>query len=245
MELRGLEVVIAEDDAVQAELLAGLVENLRPEWPISAITKTVAETRNALRRPGLKILILDVQLQRDNALNTLHVKEEETAIIVVTGTSAHAIRAFEKAVVDYVLKPVRLQRLSAALRKAEQYLQSSRLQPTAAGSPESTFDKWFVASQGKNAVVLQTSDVVYFQADLRYTRVIMRDGEALLRKGINYIEANLDSGRFVRIHRSVVLNLSHITRIQRDASGRMRVLLKDRDLELVVSRPYEHQFRPR
>jgi DNA-binding LytR/AlgR family response regulator len=86
-------------------------------------------------------------------------------------------------------------------------------------------------------------DVLYFQASDKYTCVMTRDGESLIRMSLSELAPQLDPGTFQQIHRSTVVNLNEVAAARRDLGGRVFVKLKDGRTELPVSRAYAHLFR--
>lgn len=110
--------------------------------------------------------------------------------------------------------------------------------------PDQEIVRWLVASRGTDMVVLMTTEILYFQADLKYTRVVWSQGSALIRRGIGELQRMLDAQMFLRIHRSTIVNIHHVRSVRRDELGRLGVTIKDHDDVLVVSKPFERFFRP-
>jgi DNA-binding LytR/AlgR family response regulator len=104
--------------------------------------------------------------------------------------------------------------------------------------------RWLIAARGSDMVVLMASEILYFQADLKYTRVVWHDGSALIRKGIGQLEKLMDPRSFLRIHRSTLVNIHHVRGIKRDELGRLHVTIRDHEDTLSVSKPFERFFRP-
>lgn len=104
--------------------------------------------------------------------------------------------------------------------------------------------RWLIAARGADMVVLMASEILYFQADLKYTRVVWHDGSALIRKGIGQLEKVMDSRSFLRVHRSTIVNIRHVRGIKRDELGRLHVTMRDHGDTLPISKPFERFFRP-
>ncbi|MBN8262787.1 MAG: LytTR family transcriptional regulator DNA-binding domain-containing protein, partial [Xanthomonadales bacterium] len=113
--------------------------------------------------------------------------------------------------------------------------------PAPAGAPEPL--TWLTASAGRETRLILVDDVVYFQADQKYTTVVTADGEALLRTSLRELLPRLDPNTFKQIHRSTIVNLKAIAGIVRDDSGRGTVRLRQRSETLTVSQPFMALFK--
>jgi len=102
---------------------------------------------------------------------------------------------------------------------------------------------WITMSRGNDVLVVAESEVVYLQADLKYTRVVSTRGEGLVRLGINELGARLSRGNFAKIHRSVVVNRSFISAIRRNELGQLSVHLTGRSEVLKVSKTFQSVFK--
>jgi DNA-binding LytR/AlgR family response regulator len=102
---------------------------------------------------------------------------------------------------------------------------------------------WIVAAAGRQSRLIGVTDVLYFQADAKYTRVVTRDAEAVIRTPLKELLAELDPGAFWPIHRSTIVNAHAIAAIVRDERGRLAVRLKQRDERLPVSDAHAARFR--
>lgn len=103
--------------------------------------------------------------------------------------------------------------------------------------------RWIRASAGQGLRLIPVEDVLYFQADTKYTRVVTADAEALIRKPLRELHEELDPAVFWVIHRATIVNAYAIKGTARDLRGRAVVRLKQRDDKLVISEAHEHLFR--
>jgi DNA-binding LytR/AlgR family response regulator len=170
-------------------------------------------------------------------------------VVFVTAYDEHAVAAFEQGAIDYVLKPISAARLFTTVSRLKERLGApparldavlDRIAPPAQGR---SFLRWINASVGQNLRLITVDEVVYFQADNKYTRVVTGDGEALIRKPLKELVEELDPQSFWQIHRSTLVNARNIAGIARDFRGRMLVKLKNREDTLLVSDTYTHLFR--
>jgi DNA-binding LytR/AlgR family response regulator len=176
-------------------------------------------------------------------------------VVFVTAYDQYAVDAFERGAVDYLLKPVTLDRLSATVKRLKARLASSPADPAALAAiieqlraklpsaPRNPALQWITASAGKDTRLIMVEDVAYFQADNKYTVVMTAEGEALIRKPIRELLDALDPEMFKQIHRSTIVNLKAIASIQRDETGRGTLRLKNRPETLAVSLTFMPLFR--
>ena len=183
-------------------------------------------------------------------------------IVFVTAFDAHAIEAFEHGAIDYVLKPFDTARLAetvarlkdriakpsnastGAAGQAEQALLAELAERlTGLGSTRRSTLQWIKASVGSTVRLIPVEDVLYFHADDKYTKVVTVDSEALIRKPIKELVAELDGERFWQIHRATLVNTHAIAGVVRGIKDSADLKLKGRPETLTVSRAYLHLFR--
>jgi DNA-binding LytR/AlgR family response regulator len=114
----------------------------------------------------------------------------------------------------------------------------ARIAPAAGGKL-----RWIRALRGEVVPQIAGEDVLYFNAADKYTRVVTKDGEALIRTALADLARELDAERFVQVHRSTIVNMDVVASARRDLGGRVFVKLKDGKTELPVSRAYAHIFK--
>ncbi|HUD25020.1 MAG TPA: LytTR family DNA-binding domain-containing protein [Burkholderiaceae bacterium] len=243
--------IIAEDEAALREQL---IEQLHALWPELQILAAAADGIEALRlleqhRPD--ILFLDIQMPGASGQEVARAGADHCHIVFVTAFDQHAVEAFEQGAVDYVLKPVLPARLFSTVSRLKERIQAGPARPEAVhealgriGMPSLRATlRWINASVGQNLRVITVDEVLYFQADNKYTRVVTGQGEALIRKPLRELVDELDPQQFWQIHRSTLVNAAAIDRIARDMRGRMLVHVKGRSDTLLVSDSYAHLFR--
>lgn len=245
---RSLRVLIAEDDPEQQAWLCESLAMLQPTWHVVAVTGDVASTLRAIDEQAPDLLLLDIHLPGAAGAEWIDGLDADLNIVFVTGDPEFAVHAFERAAIDYALKPLTLKRLKTAF---ERVLQSPKIgsnqgAPAAeVGQAPSEVDRlnWLTVSRGNDVLVVPVDEILYLQADLKYTRVISLRGEGLARIGISELSDRLPSARFARIHRGAVVNMSYISSVKRNELGQMDVRLNGRDELLRVSKSFQHVFR--
>jgi len=239
MSSRTFTVLLADDDLSQLAYLAALVERLRPQWKIVSHATSGTQVATDLARLNPTLAILDIRFADATAIEIVKGLRESLPVIFVTGDPLFAAEAFSCDAIDFVLKPISSERLEHALRKAEATIVAKD-----AGSEKA---ERAVSSlrmiRGRDLVWTPLSEVRFFEAQRKYTRVVLKDQEGLLKMGINIVSQYLQANQFWRIHRSIILNVSHMASARHDEMGRLIVSLLDRNERLTVSRPYEHLFK--
>jgi len=170
-------------------------------------------------------------------------------VVFVTAYNAHAVAAFEQGAIDYVLKPYTIERLALAVGRLRQRLGTNPasldhlLRELARVVPARNYLRWINASKGQDVSLITVDEVLYFQSDTKYTRVVTAEGEALIRRPLKELQEELDPACFWPIHRSTIVNANAIAGVTRDFRGRVLVKLKARDEKLVVSEAHTHLFK--
>lgn len=245
MRSEGRRVLIVDDELPARRLL---VEYLRPhaDW---TVVGEAADGLEAVRlaaelRPDL--ILLDVQMPRLDGFEALSSFDPGIAVIFTTAFDQYALRAFDVHAVDYLLKPLSQARFDEALARATTRLGARRafsdqdLLRTA--RPEGGYPERLVARDGGSMTIVQVDDVDYFQGQDDYVEVFFRGRSCLLSQTLRSLEEALNPQQFVRIHRSYLLNVHRLERVEPGPSGRSAVL--SGGATLPISRSGEARLRP-
>ena len=173
------------------------------------------------------------------------------ALVFVTAYDQYAVDAFDAGAVDYLLKPVQAERLQRALARLRDKLgaqpadMANLLQSLRAALPAPPREKlkWIKASVGKQIRLIDIDDVLFFQADTKYTRVVLAGSEALVRTPLKDLLGGLDPDQFWQIHRGTMVNVKAIEAAERIDAERMQVLVRGSTEKLPVSRTFTYLFR--
>ena len=248
--------VIADDEPLMRDQLRARLKELWPELEIVSEAKNGEEAIEQVEEHRPEVVFLDirmpvktgVQAARDIARLDGRLPE----IVFVTAYDQYAIDAFQQGVIDYVLKPAERERLAVTVERLKKRLaspaeSSDTLQQALAKLAERLDPaarlKWIQASVGNQIQMIPIDDVLFFVSDEKYTRVQTAQQEALIRKPIKELIAELDPAQFWQIHRSTLINAHAIAGIIRDDRGRQLVAIKGRPEKLEVSRSYAHLFK--
>jgi DNA-binding LytR/AlgR family response regulator len=241
--------LIAEDEPM---LLAQLRARLTAAWPELEIVAEAANGEEALalaneKRPD--IAFLDIRMPILSGLDVARELAPRCHVVFVTAYDEYAVAAFDEGAIDYVLKPPMPEKIAKVVARLKSRLAQAPLDLTAllaklAARGESAGPlKWIRASLGASMRMISVDDVLYFRAEDKYTKVVTADGEALIRKPIKELFEELDPEVFWQIHRSAIVNLRAIARVDRDWRGEPVIALKGRDETLAVSRTFAHRFK--
>lgn len=241
--------LVAEDEAVLREELCAHLHALWPALKIVALAANGLEALDLMARHRPDVLFLDIQMPGLTGLEVARQAERGMHVVFITAYDAHAVAAFERGAVDYVLKPYTAARLAESVRRVKERLGSaaqgleSVLRELAAATQPRAHLRWINASIGSEVKVITVDEVCYFQSDTKYTTVVTADGESLIRRSLKDLSEQLDPAQFWQVHRSTIVNASAIAGVSRDLRGRVRLKLKQRQELLPVSEAHEHLFR--
>ena len=164
------------------------------------------------------LIFLDIQMPKINGFEMLELIDAPPAVIFTTAFDEYAIRAFEEHAVDYLLKPFSKQRFDKAMTKwLDQYQTTETAQNTKqfleslpSASPK---NERVVVKTGTKIKIIPVNDILYLEADDDYVKIHTSEGSFLKNKTMAYFEQMLDPGQFVRVHRSHMIRIQEITRI--------------------------------
>lgn len=267
-----IRAIIADDETYLSRYLA---DALRAAWPELEIVATLAngiEAAKAIDTFQPDVAFLDIQMPGMTGLEVAQGIEGETLSVFVTAYDEFAVRAFDEGAVDYLLKPVNVERLAKCVERVRLRLSAMHAESDSRTNADAAnvaipanlahalqalmrgnsalhvqpFLRYVRAhernAQGEQVLQIDVGEVLYFDAADKYTCIVLASGEKLIRTSVSELEAQLDPSQFQRIHRSTLVNLRHVHATRRDESGRMFVKIKAHQRELAVSRAYHEAF---
>lgn len=231
-------VLLADDDARRLQHVRSVVAHLRPHWHLIDSPPGAAAVMATIQAQQPSLCILGAALLHADLPHLPAWPAPGVPVIVLADDALQAHVLPELTLLDDLPAPITDARLAQALSRADLFFEARELTSPRPGAPR--FVRFF---HGKDLMLSPLDDVVYFQAQLKYTRVVTLASDGLLRMGLSAVTRQLAGQRFSRIHRSVLVNLAHVSAARRDEMGRLVVRMAPRDEALVVSRPYESLFR--
>jgi DNA-binding LytR/AlgR family response regulator len=248
--------LIADDEEAPR---AQLVHALRHGWPELRVVQECVngvDAWDAFLEHEPEVCFLDVRMPGLTGIEVAQRIAGRAQVVFVTAYGDHALAAFDAGAVDYVLKPVEVARLDQALERIKARLalpvgtatDLQQLLNQLAGQVRKPVPlEVLQAGVGKEVRLVRVDDVVYFESDTRYTRVVYAgdegDAEVLIRTPLKELLAQLDPARFWQVHRSVIVNQRHIAAAVRIDEGNMVLSLRGRAEKLPVSRHFQGLFK--
>lgn len=211
------KAVIIDDEPLAREIVKEYLSSF-PQVQVMQECGDGFEGLKAIQQHQPDIVFLDVQMPKINGFEMLELVEELPAVIFTTAFEEHAIRAFEVNAIDYLLKPFSKERFDKALQKwldrhaADELQQTTALLETAAASPTQS-NRVVVKINGKIKII-PVMDIHYLEAADDYVKIVTPEGTFLKNKTMQFFEKSLDPQQFARVHRSYMLNVNQVTRIE-------------------------------
>ncbi len=212
-----IRVLIIDDEPLARMVVKEYLQNF-PQFEIIQECNDGFEGLKAIQQHQPDLVFLDVQMPKINGFEMLELVEQQPAVIFTTAFDEYAIKAFETHAVDYLLKPFSRERFNKAIEKFLEKAQAlpkpkqtEELLETAAQSPAQ--HERIVVKTGTKVKIIPVQDVEYLAADDDYVSVYTAEGSFLKNKTMNFFEQTLDPRQFVRVHRSYMIAIQQITRI--------------------------------
>jgi DNA-binding LytR/AlgR family response regulator len=244
-------LLVVEDEAPQREALVAMLRDLRPTASIVACEDGLSALE-AIEARAPDIAFLDIRLPGLGGLELARTLAGRAEVVFTTAYDEYAVRAFEAGAVDYLLKPVRGERLGQALARAESRRGAAssqlaglleELQRGLGERQRVRALRWITASVGDSVKLVPIEDVLYFQAQDKYTRVVTAHDESVIRTPLKELLEGLDPEEFWQVHRSVIVRASAVERLRKDELGRFGLTLRGRPEVLPASQAFQQRFR--
>ncbi len=250
-----ITAILVEDEAPLRKALRAMLQEAWPELRIVAECEDGIAAMEAIAAHRPTLAFLDIRMPGVSGLDVARAAVAAKSLVVfTTAYDEYAVRAFEAGAVDYLLKPLQPERLQRALERIRERLR------TAVGSTDDALEqvdaletglrpsgarliRWISAAVGDSVRMIGIEEVLYFQAQDKYVRVVTAGAEAIIRTPIKDLLAGLDPDAFWQVHRGVVVRVSAIDRVRKDEFGKAALLLRGRDDALPVSAAFLHRFR--
>ena len=250
--------VIADDEDLPRAELRRMLALAWPELQLVAECEHGAAAVEAIDEHRPDIAFLDIRMPGLSGLEVARAASGRCHTVFTTAYDSHAVAAFEAGAVDYLLKPIAAERLQQAVARLRERLAARTAAPPLEGLVEKlaaqlhqqqaqgggTRLRWLSASVGDTIKMFGIEEVLFFQSDEKYTRVVTATDEAHVRKPLREIADGLDPEEFWQVHRGVIVRASAIARAQRDELGRFTLTLKQHGEKLAVSQAWAWRFKP-
>ena len=246
--------LIADDEEAPREQLLAALQQAWPALRVVAVAANGADAWDAFLEHEPAVCFLDIRMPGFSGLEVAQRIGTKAAVVFVTAYGDHAIAAFDAGAADYLMKPVDPARLAQTVQRLQQRLDAQRagaappdlaalLQQLASQVRRPPSLQVLQASVGREVRLIRCDEVVYFESDTRYTRVVHEGGDALIRTPLKELLAQLDETQFWQVHRSVIVNQRHVASAVRVDEGHMHLVLRGRPETLPVSRHFQALFK--
>jgi two-component system LytT family response regulator len=248
-----IRTMVIDDEPLARERIVGL---LQQEQDIELVGECAdgAQAVSAIQQQSPDLVFLDVQMRACDGFNIIQQvgPDRMPAVVFVTAYDEYALRAFEVHAIDYLLKPFGRDRFQQTLKHAREHLERRRagdlgrrlLALVQDVKPEPAKLDRLVVKSGGRVFFLRTDQIDWIEAAGNYVRLHMAEDAHLFRETMNNMEARLDARRFVRIHRSRIVNTDRIKELQPWFNGEYVVVLHT-GARLTLSRGYREKFQQR
>ena len=251
---RAPTAVIADDERLMREQI---VARLKETWPELLIVGEAGNGREAVamvRSLEPDVVFLDISMPEMDGIQAAQALAGQVHVVFITAHDQFAVSAFEHGAIDYLLKPADPERLALTCQRLRERLQQkpdpmhdllAQLSKRLGGGElkPREYMRWVQASVGATIRMIPTSDILFFRAEDKYTRVQTQRFEALIRKPIKELLDELDPAEFWQIHRATVVRVDAIEQVSRNLRGNQVVHVKGSDERLEVSRTFNNLFK--
>jgi two-component system response regulator AlgR len=247
--MKVLKVLVVDDEKPARDRLRQILDD-EDGYEVVGEAANGYEALKLTQRYSPDVVLLDIRMPGMEGIETAHhlnAMEKPPAVVFTTAYDEYAIDAFEARAIGYVLKPVRRSRLTGALEQASRFT-GNALSEAAVEAKLDTRRKHVCAQAHGELKLIPVDDITSFLADQKYVTVVHDNGQDLIDDSLKSLEAEFGE-RFVRIHRSALIAVDRIERIERDSEGKSRVVLRDDsqvdDKELIISRRHAAEVKRR
>jgi DNA-binding LytR/AlgR family response regulator len=253
-----IKAVLADDEDLPRLHLRKLLAEAWPELVVVAEcdngTAALAAIQDATPDTTPDIAFLDIRMPEMNGIEVAKRVGSSCHVVFTTAYDAHALDAFEAGACDYLLKPISLDRLVLATTRLRARLNKKEAPADLTGLYERFTEqariadnqklRWISASVHNTIKLVAIDEVLFFQSDERYTRVVTATDELFIRTPLRELIEKLEPDVFWQIHRGVIVRASAVSMVKRADDGRLTLAIRGCTETVPVSRAYESRFRP-
>lgn len=238
-------VLIADDEQLARWRLSSLLAEIDPEHLSLVEAENGFEALQKSKQLKPDIVLLDIGMPALNGIETakeLTRLQRPPAIIFTTAYDEYALQAFDVDAIDYLVKPIRKERLKSALNKAKIFAESRAKENSAESAHNSVARTRIGARIRDELVLISVTDIHFFRSEQKYTLVNTGKNEILIEEPLTALAEEF-SDRFVRIHRNALVAIEYIESLEKNADGRVMIKLRQSGARLEVSRRHVPKVR--
>jgi DNA-binding LytR/AlgR family response regulator len=246
-----VKILIAEDER---PLRLALQVQISKVWPEATIVATCADGDEAIKefeRHAPNVVFLDIRMPGKSGLDVARLVSNRAFVVFTTAYDEYAVTAFESGALDYLMKPIETVRLSETVARLKQRLSDqvpqdlelliTQLQDKLTRKSDTL--KWVTASIGDTVKMIAVDEILYFQSEDKYTKVVTSGFDAIIRMPLKGLMQRLDSELFWQVHRSVIVSAEAIDSIVKNELGVWQLHLRNREECLPVSSDFHRKLK--
>lgn len=231
-----INVIIVDDEPLALDVLETYIEKI-PELNLVQRCNNALEANEALNAHDIDLMFLDIQMPQLTGTDFLKTLAKPPLVIFTTAYANYAVEGFELNAIDYLLKPISLERFMKAVNKAKEHLDLQKAPGTGSGGEDDP-DFIFVKAD-KKLIKIKYSDIIYIEGLKDYVIIRQETGRVITLQTMKSLEAKLPSNMFKRIHRSYIVNLDRIKAIM---GNMVEVIEKNQVKHLPVGKNYRDEL---
>lgn len=232
--MKKFKALVVDDEQLARKAIISLIKDF-PEIEIAGEAEDVNQAAELIAGQQPDLLFLDIQMPGKSGFDLLNEVDYQGKVIFITAYDEYALRAFEINALDYLMKPISPDRFKLAIER----LNDQTVTEDVPRKQDLRYDDRLFLLMGKYMVFLKISSIVYIQAEGDYTQVTTADGrKGLILKSMKEWINRLPDSHFCRIHRSYIVNLDFLDKIEKEYNYDFSVTLKNTEKTLIMSRRY-------
>lgn len=246
--------IIADDEAPSRDHIKEQLLSVWPDLDIVGEAVNGIQAKKMIEEMRPDCAFLDIKMPGRSGMEVAKETAGICRVVFISAYDQYALDAFENEAVDYILKPVSAERLAKTMMRLKAQIDSNspinntvdifeRLMLKMNTPPAQRYLKWIRAQVMDTVILVPVKNIYFFQASDRYTLVMTKNEEYLIRKTITELDVKLDPEMFIRIHRGTIVNADYIDNISHLPSSRGQLRLKDRPEVHHISRSYSNRFK--
>jgi two-component system LytT family response regulator len=247
-----LQAIIVDDEEYSRKSLFFLIQENCPDVHVSYIAQSAREAREFVATNRVDLAFLDIAMPRETGFDLLpSLQKQNVMVIFTTAYDQYALKAIKSNAVDYLLKPIDISELKESVKKAAKWAELTIAQTTLTKTEQEAEDSAKIAiSKSKITLphahgyhVIDLEEIMYVEADSNYSIFHLKKGDKMvISKPLKEFELYLEEGKFMRIHKSIIINFLFVT--EYSSKNGTQVTLKD-GTTLPVSRRRSNEFQER
>ena len=236
-----IKVIIVDDEPLAQDVLETYVEKF-PELSLVRKCNNALEANEVLKSQDIDLMFLDIQMPQLTGIDFLKTLSRPPLVIFTTAYPNYALEGFELNALDYLLKPISLERFIKAVNKAVEQIKLQRNEPGATGSVAAEVDQhpdYIFVKADKKLVKVNYHDIIYIEGLKDYVIIRMENQRVITLQTMKSLEDKLPSNRFKRIHRSYIINIDKINAI---VGNMVEVIEKTQPKHLPIGKNYRDEL---